>query len=455
MTTKIKIALLMGASLFMDIMDGTIVTTALPKMAQDFDVSVASTSLLISTYLVAMAIFVPMSGWLAARFGNKRIWLTAVGLFTVSSLGAALAPNFAVLLVMRILQGVAGAMMTPVARLIVLGGIEPHEMLKMISYLIYPALLAPTIAPILGGAIVTYWTWHWIFLINLPIGAVILALGWHMLPKDVAFVARPFDWRGFLELGLASILLLVGADLAANGQQNWLLAGVFVLVGLILAVQVVFHLKRAAHPLFGLESMAIPSFRILIVGGQTVQILVAAMPYLMTLLLQTVFGWSAVVAGWYVLFIFIGNVGIKPVANKIVHALGFKNTLLMALLFVLVSSLLFALVTAQTAGWIIALLAMISGVGRSLALTAYNGVGLSEVAPAQRNSANTLISVSQTLAAGIGISLMTVLLQVLNLWLPVKAAFAGGFIFMGLLMLIPLIEVGLLPKTLGQSALKK
>ncbi len=136
MSREIKVALLMAASLFMDVMDGTIVTTALPKMAQNFNVSAATISLLVSTYMIAVAVFIPLSGWIAQRLGNKRIWLLAVALFTVSSLGSALAPNFAVLLTMRVIQGIAGAMMTPTARLIVLEKTPANQLLRMISYLV-------------------------------------------------------------------------------------------------------------------------------------------------------------------------------------------------------------------------------------------------------------------------------------------------------------------------------
>lgn len=211
MSREIKVALLMAASLFMDVMDGTIVTTALPKMAQNFNVSAATISLLVSTYMIAVAVFIPLSGWIAQRLGNKRIWLLAVALFTVSSLGSALAPNFAVLLTMRVIQGIAGAMMTPTARLIVLEKTPANQLLRMISYLVWPSLVAPALAPVIGGMFVTYFTWHWIFLINLPIGIIAFLIGLHLLPKDEVKQARAFDVRGFIELALASVALLAGA----------------------------------------------------------------------------------------------------------------------------------------------------------------------------------------------------------------------------------------------------
>lgn len=202
MSQQIKIALVMAMSLFMEILDGTIVTTALPKMATTFSTSMSQISLLISAYLVTVAIFIPMSGWLAKYFGKKKIWLLAVFLFTISSLGSALAPSFGVLLGMRMLQGFSGALMTPTARLIVFEKTPVDQLLKMTSYLVWPALIAPAIAPIMGGAIITYLSWHWIFLINLPIGMSILILGYSLIPSDHDLIKNKFDWLGFVEMAM-------------------------------------------------------------------------------------------------------------------------------------------------------------------------------------------------------------------------------------------------------------
>ncbi|WP_307994880.1 MFS transporter, partial [uncultured Weissella sp.] len=200
MKKDIQIALLMAASLFMEILDGTIVTTTLPRMSVDFSVNSTSAALLVSTYLITVAIFIPLSGWMAQRFGKKRIWLIAVAGFTLSSLACAIAPNFGFLLGMRVLQGISGALMTPTARLIVLEKTPSNLLLKMTSYLVWPALLAPAIAPLIGGVLITYLNWHWIFLINLPIGAMIFFIGIYLIPQDVIERVTRFDWIGFLQI---------------------------------------------------------------------------------------------------------------------------------------------------------------------------------------------------------------------------------------------------------------
>ena len=160
MSKEIRIAILMAASLFMEMLDGTIVTTALPKMSQYFHTGAATTALLVSAYLITSAIFIPLSGWMAKRFGKKKIWIIAVIIFTLSSLTNALAPSFLFLLLTRIIQGISASLMTPTARLIVLEKTPASKLLKMVSYLIWPALIAPAIAPLAGGFIVTYWSWQ-------------------------------------------------------------------------------------------------------------------------------------------------------------------------------------------------------------------------------------------------------------------------------------------------------
>lgn len=453
MSKEIKIALLMAASLFMDVMDGTIVTTALPKMAQTFNVSAATASLLVSTYMIAVAVFIPLSGWLAQRYGKKNIWLWAVVLFTLSSFGSAVAPNFTVLLIMRIVQGIAGAMMTPTARLMVLEKTPADQLLKTISYLVWPSLMAPAVAPVIGGMFVTYFTWHWIFLINLPIGLLAFLIGVRLLPRDDQQQPRPFDVRGFVELALASIALLTGAEmLARTGVVVWY-GLIMVVIGIVLGVNVYQHLRRAEHPLFSVATMKVPTFRVSQTGGTLFQVTIASLPYVLTVLLQTVFGWSAARAGWYVIFIFIGNIGIKPFTNPIIRRLGFRGALIASFLMLILSSFGLALVRPHTTAIAIMFLALVSGVGRSLAFTSYNGLQFTDVAPIHRNGANTLTAVTQSLGQGLGISLITVIIHIFRHGMTLQGAYAWGFVVLGIFAIVPMIEVMLLPKNAGEAAI--
>lgn len=454
MTKEIKIALLMAASLFMEIMDGTIVTTALPSMAKYFRTGSSTVALLVSIYLITVAIFIPLSGWLADRFGKKKMWILAVGLFTLSSLGSALAPTFGVLLGMRVIQGMSGAMMTPTARLIVLEKTIPEQLLRMTSYLVWPALLAPAIAPLIGGLIVTWWNWRWIFMINLPIGIIIILYGLFLIDHDNRTVIhRRFDVMGFIAIAIASGLILAGAELATHGRAEWLLAALMVIIGAGMLVFSYFHLCKVENPLFSVSSLQIESFRFTQIGCSVLWLSVGAMPYLMTVYLQTVFQWSPVKASSFVIFIFLGNIGIKPFTTVIIKTLKYCGALLSAFLMVMISSLCLAMITTETFPWIIALLAFISGVGRSLALTAYNGLTFADVPLAERNSANTLTAVIMTLAQGLGVSLITVIVSILSHTMPLEHAYQFGFAFLGLLMLWPMFELTTVSRNIGKSTI--
>lgn len=453
MTKEIKIALLMAASLFMEILDGTIVTTALPRMSQYFSTSSATIALLVSVYLITVAVFIPLSGWMANRFGKKKIWIIAVIIFTLSSLSSAIAPNFSFLLIMRIIQGISGALMTPTARLIVLEKTPASQLLRMFSYLIWPALIAPAIAPVVGGFIVTYWNWQWIFLINIPIGLIIVLIGTKLIDSDKVKTEAAFDFLGFIEIAFSSGIILVGAEVATRGENYWLIALGLIILGLILGFVVFRHLKTIDNPLFSLDSLKVASFRICQTSGSVMWLCVGALPYILTIFLQTVFHWSAVKAGSYVLFIFVGNIGIKPFTNPIIRKLGYRGSLLSSFGMVFITSIALAFIQIDTLPIWIMFLALVSGVGRSLALTAYSGLSFSEIAPKDRNSANTLNAVVSTLAQGMGISLITVIVNLLQIYFSITLAYKLGFIFLGLLMLFPAIEVLFLPKNIGHATI--
>ncbi|WP_231037526.1 MFS transporter [Pectinatus frisingensis] len=383
----------------------------------------------------------------------KKIWSIAIIAFTLSSLANAVAPNFYILLITRIIQGISGSMMIPTARLIVLEKTPSSKLLKMVGYLIWPALIAPAIAPIIGGVIVTYWNWQWIFLINIPIGIIVTLLGYKTIEPDKADKSSVFDLKGFIEIAAASGLILAGAELATHGVYYWSIALIFVVFGLLLGIIVFKHLKKAVHPLFSIDALQVVSFKICQTSGSVLWLCVGALPYILTVFLQTVFQWSAVKAGSYVLFIFIGNIGIKPFTNFIIRHLGYRSALLLSFGMIFITSIALAFITPDTFAMYIMLLALISGAGRSLALTCYNGLSFSEIKSKYRNSANTLNAVIQTLAQGLGISLITVVVDLLQLYFSTAVSYKLGFIFLGVLILFPIIEVMVLPKNIGQTTL--
>lgn len=445
-----KVALLMGSSLFMEMLDSTIVTTALPQITASLKLESSSASLIISLYMLSVAIFIPLSGWLAQRYGNRTIWLTAVSLFIISSLGCALSFNLTSMLIMRVLQGISGALMVPTARLIVLENTHPKDLLKMMSYVIWPALIAPAIAPFVGGVLTTYLSWHWIFMINIPIGLILLLIGHHMLSVNERHQhVKKFDWLGFLGLSISTGTLLIALDSIAGHQKLSILSLLLLGICSVSLYMSIKHLMTVQNPLFSLSALRFSSFRLSQIGGSLLWLSVGAIPYLSTIFFQNAFHWSPMKTGTYVLLIFVGNIGIKPIANAMVLQIGYKRTLIISLLTVIITTGAISQVTPETSSIVLGILLILSGVGRSLSLTAYNGMSLVEVPYVERNSANTFASVTQNLAQGIGISLVTITFSILSIYMESIDAYRATFIALAFLSVLPLIEVLTKPNDIG------
>lgn len=437
------IALLMGLSLFMEMLDSTIVTTALPQIKSSLQITSASASLIISIYMIAIAIFIPLSGWLAKKYGNKTIWLLAIIMFTISSVGSGLASNLTHMLSMRLLQGLSGALLVPIARLIVLENTLPQNLLKMISYVIWPALIAPAIAPFIGGVLSTYWSWRLIFMINVPIGMALFISGNKVLQHDNERTDKStsFDWIGFALISLASASLLIALEIISSKKVLNILAMVLLLVFISSTFGTAKHLIQATSPLFSIRPLRFPSYKVSQFGGSMMWLTVGAIPYLSTIFFQNACHWSAIKTGAIVLFIFVGNIAIKPFANNIIQKLGFKNTIIVSLFLIFFTTFMVGMLTGQINQFYIIAILTLSGVGRSLALTAYNGMSLVEIPYDERNSANILAAVSQNLSQGIGISLVTICISVLNQYQSVLNAYRLTYILLGIIIIVPLIEV--------------
>lgn len=305
------------------------------------------------------------------------------------------------------------------------------------------------------GILVTSLSWHWIFLINIPLGIVCLLLGQRLIPPGVPYVDRHFDSAGFAEIATMSTLLLAAGDMASRGAVYYRPSLVLLAIGLVIGLYFCRHLCRAESPLFSPWPMKIASFRISQTGESFLWLSVGALPYLLTVFLQSYFGWSPVKAGMYILFIFLGNIGIKPFTTFIIEHIRYKKTFYLAFFWILISSLGFALTTPSTPGIILIILAVFSGMGRSLSLTAYNGLCFSELRHEERNDANTLTAVTSNLATGLGISLITVVNAVSAHIAGMGKGYEISFLFLGILMICPIIETSTLPDNIGENTLKR
>ena len=454
-TLNRPLALLVAGTTFMEILDGTIIQTAAPAMAVDFGVKAVDINIAMTAYLLTLAIGVPVSGWLADRFGTKRIFATAIVIFTVASALCALSTSLPMLVAMRVLQGMGGAMMVPVGRLAVLRAIEKRDLLDAMAYLTWPALLAPVLAPVIGGVLADTIGWQWIFLINVPMGVVALLATLRLVPAIDPVHRRQLDWAGFVLVGVALAALVLGMEQVGSSTSNWWWGGGLLVLAAVGGGCAVLRLRRAKHPLLDLTALTIPTFRAGNVDGGVYRLVIGAAPFLFVLLFQTGFGWSAVQAGLLVMAVFVGNVVIKPATSPLIRRFGFRRVIVGsniggALVFVLCS-----FIEPTTPITVIAVLLFTSGVFRSIGFSGYNSVQFADVPAALTSGANTLASTLQQVAAGLGIAVAALIVRATTtgaLMVGPGAAAEGyrwAFVVVAVLLLVPAIEAWLLDAQAG------
>jgi MFS family permease len=296
----------------MENLDGTVVITALPQMAQSFGIQAVDLNIGVSAYLLTLAVLIPASGWAAERWGARTVFAWAILVFTLASVLCGLSQGLDSFTAARILQGVGGAMMVPVGRLAVLRSTGKNELMRAIATITWPGLAAPVLGPPVGGFIATYWSWHWIFFLNVPLGLIGLVLALRMIPAGGGGRAKPFDLPGFLLTGTACLCLMYGIELAGRAQASFGLAGTCLAGSLVLGVLAVRHARRRSDALVDLWALRLRSFAVTIGGGSLFRMAISAVPFLLPLMFQLSFGLSAFEAGLLVLAVFAGAAGQRP-----------------------------------------------------------------------------------------------------------------------------------------------
>jgi EmrB/QacA subfamily drug resistance transporter len=407
-----SIALLVAACFFMELLDGTIVITAIPRISASLGVSPGTTGLVVTAYLVTVAVLIPLSGWVTLRYGYRWVLLSAIAIFTLASLGCAASETFGELVAMRVLQGVGGAMMVPVGRMVVFERAPKSQVMRLMSYIVWPALLAPVIAPLAGGVITTYASWRWLFLINIPLGVLGLICTLRLIDGRPAEAPPRLDVLGVVLTcgGLAG--LTYAAHLASEAHARWLVVGSLGPASIALLAVATWHLLRTETPLLDLRTLKIQTFGNAMVGSSLIWLVIGAIPFLLPLLFQTVFGWSPIKSGALVLFVFVGNIAIKPLTTPMYGNYGFRRVLLASSVSLTLTTIACAFLSASTPVVVIALLALVSGAARSVSMTGYTTLALSDVPPAQMRNANALASTAQMLFTGLAVVLATLALRV-------------------------------------------
>jgi EmrB/QacA subfamily drug resistance transporter len=452
------VVLLVAAAFFMENLDGTLMVTAVPQMALSFGVKALDMSAGITAYLLSLAVFIPVSGWLADRLGVRNVFMTALAVFTIASALCGVAQGFEGFIAARILQGAAGAMMVPVGRLAVLRVTRQEDLMRAIALITWPGLIAPILAPPLGGFIVTFSSWRWLFYLNVPLGCVGVWLTYRYFDTVPAPAERrPFDAPGFVLCGLACSSLIYATEHLGNADGSPVTLWAGMAAGVTTTVLAVRHLRRARAPMVSLAPLGIKTFGVAVGGGSVYRISIGAVPFLLSLMFQTSFGLSAFSSGLLTLSVFAGNLAMKPFTTSLMRRFGFRSILLINGMLASLSVAAMSLLSPTSPFAFAAAILFASGLARSLQFTALNTLSFADVPKPQMSGAATLSSVAQQLTMAFGVAAGGIALRAAE-WLlhadPAHAeprAFQLAFIFIAVLGAVGLFDLVSLPRDAGSQ----
>ncbi len=400
-------AVIIAGALFMEHLDATILTTALPSMAQDFGVSVLHMSVALTSYLIALAVFIPASGFVADRFGSRNVFATAMGLFALGSLMCAWSGNLGVLVFARLVQGIGGAMMMPVGRLVLLQSVHKRDFVAAMAWMTVPGLVGPMVGPVVGGFFATYLSWHWAFYANLPLAIIGILCAFSFIEDVRGPAPGRFDSFGFVLSGLSLASLVFGLETLSRRAGSDEVAFCLIGVAVIFAVLYVLHARRHPHPILDLRLMKVTTFAASVYGGSLTRISGGALPFLLPLMMQIGFGMSAVESGLVTLASSAGALSMKIVARPILRTWGFRQSMIWNAVF---SSAAVALIGAFRPDWpltaIYAVL-VVAGFLQSLIFTACNTVAYADLPSDRMSAATSLYTTVQQIMLSLGVCTAT------------------------------------------------
>jgi EmrB/QacA subfamily drug resistance transporter len=452
---RVLVPLIVACALFMENLDATVLSTALPAIASDLHDDPIQLKLALTSYLLTLAVFIPASGWFADRFGARLIFRLAIIIFAIGSACCGLANSIGFLVGARALQGIGGAMMVPVGRLVILRTVPRSEIVGALAWLTIPALIGPVIGPPVGGFITTFFTWRWIFWINLPIAALGLVLATLFIPDVFGEEVSKFDFAGFLFSGLGlSALVSASAALDANVVSPLLVVSLLVL-GLAGIGLYVWHARRTTAPLLNLELLGYPTFRAGAVGGSLFRIGVGAVPLLLPLLLQLGFGFSPLRSGLLTFVTALGAIGMKVAAGKILQQWGFRRVLIFNSVVSAVFIAAPAVFTPEMSMALMIVVLFVGGFFRSLEFTCINAISYAEIDQSKMSAATSLQSVLQQFSLSMGV---TVGASILQLTLALRGSsilrasdFWPAFLVIGAISLLATFSFARLPEYAGEE----
>ena len=409
-TVKKILPLILATAIFMQMLDSTILNTSLPSIARDLNESPLNMQNAIISYVLTLAVFMPASGFLADRFGTRRVFIFSLVLFSLGSVFCALSQNLTHLVISRVIQGVGGSLMTPVGKLALIKTFNRNELLKAMNFAIVPALIGPVLGPLVGGYMVDYLSWHWIFLINIPIGILGIVLGLKYMPN---YNSREtdFDLKGFMIFAAASLLLSVSLELFGDMQNITPVLIVFIL-GFLFLYYYYRHAKRGNNPIFPLSLFQVRTFRVGIVGNLATRLGISSVPLLLPLMIQIAYGQSAVTSGWIIAPMALTAMFGKSSVIRILNKFGYRRTLMVNTFIIGLLICCLAIPDIHSSiFWFVPVIAIL-GFFNSIQFTSMNTISIADLRNFQTSSGNSLISVNQQLAIGFGIAFGLIVLKI-------------------------------------------
>jgi EmrB/QacA subfamily drug resistance transporter len=405
------VPIVVASAFFLENFDGTSVTTALPQMAVSFNSTAVEASIGVTAYTLSVAIFIAASGWLADRFGARTVFRGAIGVFTIASILCGLSETLTQFTLTRILQGVGGAMMIPVGRLIVLRSVEKKQFVRAMSFVTVPAVLGQVLGPPVGGFITTYLSWQWIFFLNVPIGVLGILAASAVIEDFKATASPPLDWTGFMLTGTSIGCLIYGLNLFVLPMVDHAAMHYFIAAGTVAGAVAICHARRHANAIIDLSLLRVPTFYLVLVSGFGFRMTVGAAGFLLPLQLQIGFGMTAFASGLLTLFVAVGTFIMKTAAPPVLRRFGFRNVLLVNGVLGAFSILAYAFFTPSTPLLVISLVLFCGGLFRSLHFTSINTAAYADIPPAKMSSATSFASTADRFAVSAGVSVGAVLLH--------------------------------------------
>lgn len=405
------VPIILAVALFMENMDSTVIATSLPAIATDIGTSPIALKLALTSYFVSLAIFIPISGWMADRFGSTNVFRAAIAVFIVGSICCAFSHSLETFVLSRFLQGIGGSMMTPIARLVLLRVTPRNELVAATSWLSVPALIGPLTGPPVGGFLTTYLSWHWIFWINVPIGIIGILAATRFLPKSEPRTPRPIDLFGFLLTSIAFAGIIFGLSVISLPAIPVVTGYTAVAVGVIAAFAYLAHVRRAEFPLLDPKLFQRPYFRTTVLGSIFFRIGIGAFPFLMPLMLQLTFGLTPFESGMTTFVSAFGAIVSKFLAEGVYARFGFPRTLTAFAVLGIVFLGINGFFTPETPHLLLMFALFMGGITRSFFFTGVNVFGYADVSEAEASQATVISAVSQQISIALGVAIAGGLLE--------------------------------------------